>query len=334
MEVSRWFSTIDMHSGGEPVRIVTGGLPQMAGAAQQERAAYFKSNHNAVRKLLMAEPRGHHGMTGAIVTPPASNDAHLGLLFMNNEGLAPISGHSLVAVVTAWLETGQLGQEEAAGGIRIDCESGTVTAYAEYENAEVKWVTIEGVPSFVIASNVPVFMNGVECSVDVAYSGAFYAVVDAKALGGITTSVSEMQMWGSAIRIAVEACLEVVHPDDETITGIHGVLLYESLQADDCSQRRFRTVTIFADEQCDRSPGGAGAWAHMAAFVQRREIGLGEEVIYEGIAGAQAKCTSLVYPNDHRNAVIPRYTAEAYLLGWMNFVLDPSDPLSEGFLLR
>ncbi|TYP78906.1 proline racemase family protein [Paenibacillus methanolicus] len=333
MEISKWYSTIDMHSGGEPIRIITGGLPQMRGAVQRERAADFMGHHDAVRRLLMAEPRGHLGMTGAIVTPPASDDAHFGLLFMNNEGLAPISGHSLVAVVTAWLETGQIAREEAVSGIRIDCEAGRVTAYADYDGTEARSVTIEGIPSFVLAADVPVVVERRACTIDVAYSGAFYAVVDAAPFGGITTSISEMQAWGSAIRQAVEAAVDVVHPDDESIKGLHGVFMYESA-ASGSTEHAYRGMTIFADAQCDRSPGGTGACAHLAVLIARGELMLGEEVTYEGITGAKARCSSFAKENDHRSSIVPRYTADAHLLGWMNFVLDPSDPLPQGFILR
>ncbi|WP_219838501.1 proline racemase family protein [Paenibacillus sp. R14(2021)] len=333
MEISKWYSAIDMHSGGVPVRIVTGGLPQVPEASQNERAEYFAAHFDQVRQLLMAEPRGHHGMTGVIVTTPVRKDSHFGLLFMNNEGFAPISASGIVAMVTAWLESGQINQEEAVRGIRIDCESGLITAYADCEGNELKSVTVEGVPSFVIAKNLTVMVNGIAFTVDVAYSGAFYVVVDAKTFGGITTSLSEMQYWGSSIRLAVETVVHAVHPNKVFIHGIHGVFMYESV-IEDSLERHFRAVTILADDQCDRSPGGTGTCAHVMVMFERGELMPNEKVIYSGIAGAKATCTLITSGSDQQISITPRYKADAYLLGWMNFVLDPSDPFSKGFLLR
>ncbi|WP_169088612.1 proline racemase family protein [Paenibacillus sp. PL91] len=337
MEINKWFAAIDTHSGGEPLRVITGGLPQMEGATQQARADYFIRNFDSVRRVLMAEPRGHHGMTGAIVTTPASEDAHFGLLFMNNEGLAPVSGHGVIAAVTAWIETGQLLPDEADQGIRIDCPAGRITAYTDCEGSEVKSVSFDNVPSFVYELDVPISLQGLEFTVDVAFSGAFYAIVDAKALGGIKLTESalpDLQAWGGEIRRAVESQLTVVHPKLADITGIHGVVICD---ADDVHQHGsdYRNVTVFAGEQFDRSPGGAGACAHMAVLMRRGELRLGKEVVYEGIAGSQAigrTMEELTFGS--YKAILPRLTGNAYILGLMNFVVDPSDPLSDGFVLR
>ena len=337
MEFNKWFAAIDTHAGGEPLRIVTGGVPQMEGTTQQDKADYFSRNFDDVRRVLMAEPRGHYGMTGTIVTPPSSVDAHLGLLFMNNEGIAPVSGHGVIAAVTAWIETGQLRPNEADPAIRIDTPAGRVTAYAEREGSEVKSVSFDNVPSFVYAPDIPISLLGLKFTVDVAFSGAFYAVVDAKSLGGIKlmeSALPDLQAWGGAIRLAVESQIAVVHPELAHISGIHGVVIYD---ADDVHRpgSDYRNVTIFAGEQFDRSPGGAGVCAHMAVMMRRGELRLGEEVVYEGIAGSQSKgkvMAEMKYGG--YEAIVPRLTGNAFILGLMNFVIDPTDPLSDGFVLR
>ncbi|WP_256761864.1 proline racemase family protein [Cohnella sp. WQ 127256] len=339
MEINKWLAAIDTHSGGEPLRIVTGGIPQMVGATQQAKAVYFHRNFDSVRRLLMAEPRGHHGMTGAIVSSPTSEDAHFGLLFMNNEGFPAISGHGVIAAVTAWIETGQLQLDEAiqTEGIRIDCPAGRITAYADCDGSVVKSVSFDNVPSFVHDLDVPISLNGVEFTVDVAFSGEFYALVDAQALGGIKLTESalpDLQAWGGAIKRAIDSQLNLVHPDIADITGVHGVVISDGdnvMQPDS----DYRNITVFAGEQFDRSPGGAGACAHMAVLMRRGKLNIGEEVVYEGIAGSQttgAAMVELTYGG--YKAIIPRLTGNAFILGLMNFVVDPSDPLSDGFLLR
>ncbi|SFE62350.1 proline racemase [Paenibacillus algorifonticola] len=332
MEINKWYAAIDTHSGGEPLRILTGGLPQMAGASQQAKSLFFKQHHDSVRKLLMAEPRGHYGMTGAIVTAPVSEEALFGLLFLNQEGLAAISGHGIFAVVTAWVATGQLDAAIAAGGISIDCPAGTVNAFASCEGQEVRSVSFHNVPSFVYAESLALSIQDIEILVDVAFSGEFYAVVDAAGLGD-RRSIPELQAYGGLIRKAIEAQLEVKHPLLEGITGIHGVFFYEKDESDSVNPV-YRSWSIFAGEQLDRSPGGAGACAHMTVLNHKGSLHQGQQVIYEGIAGTRAngsveeEICAFGY-----KAVIPKLTGSAYVLGFMNFVLDPSDPLADGFVL-
>ncbi len=336
MEFNKWYAAIDVHAGGQPLRIVTGGLPSIPGATLQERADYFAQHCGAIRGLLMAEPRGHHGMTGAIVTPPASGDARFGLLFMNNEGMADVSGHGVIAAVTALIETGQLPPETAAEGVRIDLPAGTIVAYADCEGSEVKSVSFDHIPCFAYALDVPVELNGLAFPVDVVYNGAFYAVVDVKALdlALLESTLPDLQIWGGAIKRFIDPRLSLLHPVTGRMAGIHGVVIAgtegDLRPGSDC-----RNVTVFANEQFDRSPGGAGAIAHMAARMQRGEVRLGDTLTYEGLAGSQATVQAIeTVKREDGKATVYRMTGSAFVIGLMNFVIDPSDPLSEGFVLR
>lgn len=337
MEFNKLFTTIDTHSGGEPLRIITGGIPHLKGNTQLERAAYFQSHYDHIRQLLMSEPRGHHGMVGCVITPPASEDAHFGVLFMHNEGLSTMCGHGIIAAVTAWIETGQLQLEGADPCILIDSPAGRITAYAECEGTEVKSVSFDNVPSFVYATDVPVSLRGLDFTVDIAYGGAFYAIVGAKELGGVRLHESELpdlQTWGREIKQTIEAKMAVNHPIEPGLAGLHGVMITDPenvRQAD----TNYRNVTIFADEQFDRSPGGAGMCAHLATLVHRGKLKHGEASIHEGIVGTQiaGKVISATMVGPYR-AIIPRITGNAFITGFQNFVVDSTDPLAEGFLLR
>ncbi|KQO17236.1 proline racemase family protein [Paenibacillus sp. Leaf72] len=332
MEINKWYAAIDTHSGGEPLRILTGGLPQMAGASQQAKSVVFKHHHDSIRKLLMAEPRGHYGMTGAIVTAPVSEEAQFGLLFLNQEGYAAISGHGIFAVVTAWIATGQLDAAIAAEGILIDCPAGKVKAIASCEGQEVRTVSFHNVPSFVYAESLALTIQDIELRVDIAFSGEFYAVVDAAGLGD-RRSIPELQACGGLIRKAIEAKLEVKHPVQEGITGIHGVFFYEKAEGDSVNPV-YRSWSIFAGEQLDRSPGGAGACAHMTVLNHKGLLKRGQQVVYEGSAGTRAVgSVEEEICAFGQKAVIPQLTGSAYVLGFMNFVLDSNDPLADGFVL-
>lgn len=338
METTKWYSAMDTHSCGEPLRIITGGLPQLNGSSQHAKSLFFKRHFDSVRKLLLAEPRGHREMTGAIVTAPSTEAARFGLLFLNQEDLAAVSGHGIIAVVAAWTATGQLDSADAAKGVLIDCPAGTVTAFVDCEGHEVRSVSFLNVPSFVYAKQVTVNIQGVEARVDIAFGGEFYAVIDTAALGlGGAFPLSKLREWGRLIPEEIERRLEVKHPYLDWISGIHGVFFYQRVEGREGrnpNQPAYRSAAVFAGVQLDRSPGGAGTGAHMAVLHSRGLLEPGQQVVYEGITGAQMVGSIAEETETHGyKAVIPRLTGTAYILGFMNFVLDPTDPLPEGFVL-
>ncbi|MGZ7441349.1 proline racemase family protein [Paenibacillus sp. TH7-28] len=351
MNMKKWYAAIDTHSGGEPLRIITGGLPPLVGATLQEKAGFFRRNFDSARKLLLAEPRGHGAMTGAVVTAPVTKGARFGLLFLNQEGLAAISGHGIIAAVTAWIATGQLEPSEAAAGVLIDCPAGTVRAIADCEGEEVRAVTIEPVPSFAYDEPLTVNVDGVEVRVDIAFSGELFAVVDTSSLFGASEAypLLKLREWARLIREAADGRLQGKRPLVDWSTGLHGVFFYRrddgpgsrrEASLDVCHDDRdpaqivYRSTAVFAGEQLDRSPGGAGACAHLAVLYSRGLLARGQQIIYEGITGARAiGSISGVTTAYGCRAVIPRFTGTAHLLGFMNFLLDPADPLPEGFIL-
>jgi proline racemase len=175
---NRLISTVDVHVAGEPLRIITGGLPEIKGETQPERRAYCMKNLDHIRKILMHEPRGHHGMYGCIITPPASDDADFGVLFMHNEGWSTMCGHGIIAVVTMGIETGKFEVKENKRKFIIDSPAGKVIAYARCDGEEVMEVAFENVPSFVYKKDFTVKVDGPEFYVDIAFGGAFYVILD------------------------------------------------------------------------------------------------------------------------------------------------------------
>lgn len=182
MKFNKLFTTIDIHVAGEPLRIITGGLPEIKGETQLERRAYCMENLDHVREVLMYEPRGHDGMYGCIITPPASPNADLGVLFMHNEGWSTMCGHGVIAVVTMAIETGMIEINDENPKFIIDCPCGPVIAYAKCNGDEVESVSFENVPSFVYRKDIPVKIDGYEFSVDISYGGAFMLLLTVRRL--------------------------------------------------------------------------------------------------------------------------------------------------------
>lgn len=334
MHINQLFTTIEAHTGGEPLRIITGGIPPLAGETILEKRRYIREELDHIRRVLMYEPRGHHGMYGCVMTEPVSPDAAFGVLFMHNEGYSTMCGHGIIAVVTAAIETGILRLEGPNERIVIDSPAGRIIAHATVKESLVHSVSFENVPSFVLAHDVPIEWGGRNFSVDISFGGAFYAVVQAEDIGVQVEmeQLAELQEWGRRIKEQIEAKMEVVHPLEPELKGIYGVIISDKPRVEGSD---LRNVTIFADKQVDRSPCGTGTAARVATLHARGKLALGESFVHEGIVGSQfiGKVVATTQVGSYP-AVIPSIEGKAFITGLHQFVVDPTDPLKDGFLLR
>ena len=334
MELNRLLTTIDTHVAGEPLRIITGGLPQIKGNTILEKRAYFREHYDHLRRILMYEPRGHDGMYGCIITPPVSDDSDFGVLFMHNEGFSTMCGHGIICVVTMAIETGMVEQAGGRTEVVIDSPAGKVVAHAECDKGKVLSVTFENVPSFVFQKDVPIQLPEFHFTADIAFGGAFYAIVHAKDLG-VKISIEDqenLKAWGWKIKKAIEEKMKVQHPLQPELQGIYGVIISDDPVKDDSD---LRNVTIFADKQIDRSPCGTGTCARMAALHARGELAINEKFVHESLIGSQFTGRILIETKvENYPAIIPSITGSAFITGSHQFVVDPEDPLGAGFLLK
>src|SRR6476469_657553 len=229
MPVTRMISTIDAHAAGEPLRIVTAGLPPLPGATILERRRAMRDLHDDLRRVLMWEPRGHADMYGCILTPPVTAAAAYGVLFMHNEGYSTMCGHGIIALTTALLETGQLPRVAPIIEVGYDTPAGFILARAEIAGERVRRVTFRNVPSFVHTAGLRIAVDGSPVAVDVVFGGAFYALVEAAALSPDLTvrpeRATELIARGMAVKRAVEAAATIVHPTEPELTGIYGTII-------------------------------------------------------------------------------------------------------------
>ncbi|WP_221567108.1 proline racemase family protein [Alkalihalobacillus sp. TS-13] len=334
MEFKRMLTTVDTHTAGEPLRIITGGLPMIKGDSILEKRAYFTDHLDTIRTILMHEPRGHHGMYGCIVTPPENKESDFGVLFMHNEGLSTMCGHGIIGVVTAGIEMGFLETKgEGSSVYTIDSPAGKITAEAIYGNHKVSSVSFINVPSFVYKEDFEISLDHKTIKVDIAFGGAFYAIVQAKDLDLQVEiqQLSKIQKWGKLIKEEIEKTIDVKHPLEDKLQGIYGVIFSDQPKKE---ESHLRNVTVFADQQIDRSPCGTGTAARMAALYQKGELAEKQPFVHESIITSQLKGeiieSTKIGPFD---AIIPKISGTAFITGSHQFFIDPSDPLSEGFLL-
>ena len=326
--------SLDYHTAGEPLRIVIDGLPPVEGATQLERRRYFRDRLDHYRRLLMLEPRGHADMYGAVLTPPVSEDGHAGVLFLHNEGYSTMCGHGIIAIATAAVEH-RLFELADPADIRLDTPAGQVRASAKLgPDGHVESVAFRNVPSFVLAAEREVTVEGRRLNCSVAYGGAFYAYVDARELGLelVPAEAPALIRWGRAVKRAVGEAVDIRHPAGRTdLDFLYGTIFVLG----DVPHERSRNACVFADGELDRSPTGTGVSGRAAIYHARGVISLGRPFLVESLIGTsfEVRCVAETEVAGVP-AVITEVTGSAYQTGRHEFVLDDRDPLDAGFLLR
>jgi proline racemase len=330
-------TTLDVHTAGEPLRIITGGLPELPGATILERRRYLRDHLDHIRRALMWEPRGHYNMYGCALTPPVTPEADLGVLFMHNEGYSTMCGHGVIALVTALFEAGALAPRGPRTPVNLDTPAGLVRATAHFsDDRRVEHVSFLNVPSFLyardLAIDIPEFGH---LTVDVAFGGAFYGVLPAERVGleVVPEQTAQLVAAGEAIKRAVNAALEIRHPFEADLGFLYGTILTGPPED---PAHHSRNICVFANAEVDRSPTGTGVSARLALHHAKGELVEGQTIVVESILGRDScftgRVAGLAEVGPHA-AVVPEVGGTAYITGRHEFVVDPRDGLRGGFLL-
>jgi proline racemase len=319
-------TTVDYHTGGEPFRIVTGGVAEIPGADVLARRAVAMEEFDDVRRLLCHEPRGHADMYGCFLVPPNDPGARLGALFWHKDGFSTACGHGTIALGAYAVQEGLVQAEpEGETDVVIDVPSGRVTARVRMSEGRVRAVTFVSVPSYVIARDVAA--GGVK--VDLAYGGAIYASVPAAALRLSVEPRYLAALIGHARRIKADLADHPAsrHPADERLSGVYGMIFHDELPDVDGVTHQ-RNVTVFADGEVDRSPCGSGTAARLALL---HDSGLRGTLMHSSIVGSvfRARVADVV-----EEGIVPEIEGMAYRTGRHTFELDPEDAIGTGFTLR
>jgi trans-L-3-hydroxyproline dehydratase len=341
-------TSLDVHTAGEPLRIITGGLPEIPGKTILEKRRYAREHLDLLRTALMWEPRGHADMYGAILTEPVTDDGDAGILFLHNEGFSTMCGHGIIGLAMAGVQGGALAlpnnsssgakredDPREANPLRLDTPAGRVTAFSHLEADRITHASFFNVPSFAYALDREVEVEGRgTVRYDLAFGGAFYAFCQAEELG-LTLNPENFRTLmdaGTRIKRAVMASHPIHHPFEPDLGFLYGTIFVgEAQEADHHS----RNVCIFADGEVDRSPTGTGVSARAALHFARGELDIGEPFTVESILGTtftgQVVETTRFGSFD---AVVPQVSGSSYIVGRNELLIDPNDPLQHGFILR
>jgi trans-L-3-hydroxyproline dehydratase len=326
----------DMHTGGEPVRIVTGGYPAIPAGTILEKRAYVRDNLDHLRKMLMFEPRGHYDMYGVLPVEPDLPGADLAVLFMHNEGYSTMCGHAVIALGRYAVDQGIVAKTEPLTIVNIEAPCGMVVASVEVVDGKAGAVSFESVPAFLFARDREIDLPGAgKIRFDIAYGGAFYALADCHQFGlefG-RNRARDFVDAATALTQKLKAEFPLSHPAHADLGFLYGTILTDGKDA--FSSEPTKNVCVFAEAEVDRSPTGSGVTARLAAMHAKGQIGIGQSRTFESIVGSRftgqvARATT----EGERGAIVARVGGRAFYSGKAEFGIEPDDDLGRGFLLR
>lgn len=328
-------TTIDMHTGGEPVRFIIDGLPEIKGSTILEKRRYFRENLDHLRTGLMWEPRGHYNMYGAIITDPVNPGSDLGVIFMHNEGYSTMCGHASLALIKLALESGLVDKKGDSPEIVIDVPAGTITGKGYIDKGTVTSSSFINVPSFVLLSDQIVDVPGMgEVRFDVAYGGAFYAVVDAGDLKFSLIPEESMAIVDAGMKIknAVMQNFEIRHPFEPELSFLYGTIFTGPAHR---QGNHSRNACVFANGELDRSATGSGVSARAALLYHRNELVPGNKIKIESIIGTtmDVSITNVNYFAKYLS-VIPEVSGSSFYTGKNEFWFSSYDQLVKGFVIK
>jgi 4-hydroxyproline epimerase len=325
------FFCIDAHTCGNPVRLIAGGAPLLIGNSMMEKRLHFLQEFDWIRKGLMFEPRGHDMMSGSILYPPHDPQNDIGILFIETSGCLPVCGHGTIGTVTIAIEEG-LVQPKTPGYLRIETPAGIVLIDYIQEGKKVKSVKLTNVKSYLAAENIIVNCPTLgEISVDVAYGGNFYAIVDPQPnFPGIEYfTADQLISWSRVCRNLINQSNDFVHPENSNIKGLsHLLWTGKTIDADSTA----RNAVFYGDKAIDRSPCGTGTSARMAQWYAKGKLKKGDTFIHESIIGS--KFTGRIEEETTLNgkpAIIPSIEGWAMITGYNTIIIDDEDPYAHGF---
>jgi proline racemase len=344
MRFNRMITAVDAHACGEPGRVITGGVPHIPGNTMFEKMRWLATKGDALRQVMLREPRGYPVLCCNVLVPPTHPNADAGFIIMEQTEYPPMSGSNTICVTTVLLETGIIPMQEPVTDLVLESPAGLIPVRADCENGKVTRVTFQNVPAFAVHLDAEIDVPHLgQVTVDVAWGGMFYAMANATQLGIALTPENggEIARVSAMIRAATREQQPVVHPENPAIVGPTISQLWGPPTHPNAHLKN--AVTVATGEvdwarpatwtgALDRSPCGTGTCARMAVLHARGELGLQEAFVHESILGTlftgQLLEESQVGPY---RAVVPTISGQAWITGFANYVIDPTDPFPMGF---
>jgi proline racemase len=346
MRLSSLITAVDAHAGGEPGRVITGGVLDVPGGTMFEKMVYLREHGDGLRKRMVREPRGYPATCCNLILPPTVPEADAGFVIMEQIEYPAMSGSNTICVATVLIETGMVRVTEPVTELLLEAPAGLIRIRADVSGGKVIGVTFENVPAFAVHLDAPVEVPQLgTVIVDVAWGGMYYVIADGTRFGLRLTPDEgrDIVRIGEMIKAAAAEQLPVVHPDNPGIAGITVAELTAPPLRADAHAKSAVIASLGALDWAnpstwtgalDRSPCGTGTCARMAVLHAKGQLGLDEPFVHEGIMGTifTGRLVRETTIGPYR-AVVPQLTGQAWITGFANYVVDPTDPFPDGFTI-
>lgn len=335
MKFIKSIHAVDSHTAGEATRVVVGGVPKIPGKSMPEKKQWLEDNLDYLRTAIMLEPRGHKDMFGSILTQPTVDEADYGIIFMDGGGYLNMCGHGTIGAMTVAVETGMVPVTEPVTKVVQEAPAGLIHGQVFVENGKAKKVSFTNVPAFLYKRDQEVELPGYgKIRFDISFGGSFFAIVKAEQVGLeiVPENAAKLQDLGIQLRDIINKEIPVQHPE---LPHIHSVDLVEWWSNTETKGATLKNCVVFGQGQVDRSPCGTGTSAKMATLFAKGELKMGEKFFYESILGTifEGEIVGKAKVGEY-DAVIPQITGSAYITGFNHFVIDETDPVKYGFILK
>lgn len=326
---------VDTHTEGEPTRIlIKDKLPEGCSNAVEARE-YFKKNEEYLKNAILLEPRGHRDQFGSVVYPSERNDSDFVLFFTTTTGYLDMCVHATIGTSTALVYEGMIDREEPVQKVRYDTPAGIVEVKIRMKDGDAESVSLRNVPSFSLGTKevyVDAPVDG-KISVDLAFGGNFYAIVDSGELGMEVkrSRIEELRDVGAAISHAVFDQVRPRHPENPQISSMPLTMITGKPEL---SKDNYRNIVVFPNGSFDRSPCGTGTSARSAILFENGNLEMGDSFVHESITDTTFECRiSGKKKVGTYESVIPEITGKAWVTQVSEIIMDESDPLKHGFLI-
>jgi 4-hydroxyproline epimerase len=304
------FQSVDSHTGGEPTRVVLSGGPELGNGTLAERAQRFRNEHGAFRRGVLAEPRGHDVLVGALLCEPSDPSCTAGVVFFNNVDTLGMCGHGIIGLAVTLSHLGRI----QPGEHRFETPVGVVTAILH----DAATVTIRNVPSFRKAKDVMVALpDGSQCMGDVAWGGNWFFLVNDHGQELSLDRSGELLSCSLAARDAIRRA---------GFSQVDHVELFSPAHNKSAHSRNF---VLCPGGAYDRSPCGTGTSAKLACLAADGKLQEGDDWIQESIVGSRF-VGRFRWIERSVGTIAPEITGTAYITAESTLVLDSADPFCWG----
>ncbi|MGG2095060.1 proline racemase family protein [Bacillus sp. S13(2024)] len=317
MKIQKTYSTTDVHVAGQAFRVIK-DVPFIHYQNLEQLNEQFMHVFAEEIYLLLNEPRGFAGLNGCLVVPTINEEADAAVLFFNHEGTVPLHYGGIVAVITALLECGHL-KPRASSEYKIETVSGVISVTAMMENDEVISVVIESESCQIVETNIPLSDSHFNTQFTLVQADQLYAVFEKSDISAQirVEELSELKRWGETVLQALESKMP-----------IKGVILMDDSHLE---EGRIKTITFRTDRYVVRSPGFGSTMACYTSLLSKGKVCIEPPFVSESIFGSTLTVQGVKQTESGYKFILK---SRGFITGMQMFVLDPTDPLSAGFLLK